>query len=176
MAGTSPPLSYLGDLRPAFVAHLASRLSDAICSETQVYADRLGIQAPSRTHSAMLFLDRHGAATLSEIAQTDGQSHQLLASRLAPLEQFGLIERFDDLTDRRRKPYRLTRAGKADAKLIQAAAVREAEAMQQLFAEMDHDLIAILEAAIERLRVKPLGERLLELADGGDRDEDPAYA
>jgi DNA-binding MarR family transcriptional regulator len=171
LAYPSPPLSYLEELRPAFVAHLASRLSDAICSETQAYADRLGIRAPARTHSAILFLHKRGPATLSEIARIDGQSHQLLASRLTPLEELGLIERFDDPTDGRRKPYRLTRTGRADARRVEAAALREAEAMRRLFAEMDRDLIAVLEAAIELLRVKPLGKRLLEVASAGVEGE-----
>ena len=166
MSEPSPTLGYLGDLRPAFVANFALRLSDAICAETQAHADRVGIRAPSRTHSPMLFLHRRGPTTLSEMARTEGLSHQLLASRLAPLEQLGLIERFDDLTDGRRKPYRLTRTGRADAKLIEAATALEAEAMRRLFAEMDQDLIAILETAIEHLRVKPLGKRLAEVAAG----------
>jgi DNA-binding MarR family transcriptional regulator len=173
-----PPLSYLGDLRPAFVANFALRLVDAICEETQAHADRLGILAPSRTHSAILFLHRRGPATLSEIARIDGQSHQLVSARFAPLEQLGLIERFDDPMDGRRKPYRLTRTGRADAKLIEAATVREAEAMQRLFEEMGQDLIAVLEEAIERLRIKPLSKRLLELAPvqvkGGDQDLETA--
>jgi hypothetical protein len=60
----------------------------------------------------------------------------------------------------------LTRTGRADAKLIEAATALEAEAMRRLFAEMDQDLIAILETAIEHLRVKPLGKRLAEVAAG----------
>jgi DNA-binding MarR family transcriptional regulator len=177
---TSPParLSYLGDLRPAFVANFALRLSDAICVETQAHADRLGILAPSRTHSAILFLHRRGPATLSEIARIDGQSHQLVASRLAPLEQLGLIERSDDPADRRRKPYRLTRTGRLDAKRVEAATVLEAEAMRRLFVDMDQDLIAVLETAIEQLRVKPLSRRIEEVMAAeaeSDRNAAPAH-
>jgi DNA-binding MarR family transcriptional regulator len=159
----SPPLSYLGALRPAFVAHLADRLSDAICVETQAYADQQGIRAPAKTHSAILFLHKCGPATLSEIARIDGQSHQLLSSRLMPLENLGLIERYDDAADGRRKPYRLTRAGRVDAKLIEAATECAAKAMLRLFAEMDQDLIVVLEAAIECLRATPLAKRLQDV-------------
>jgi DNA-binding MarR family transcriptional regulator len=170
----SPTLSYLGDLRPAFVSNFALRLVDAICEETQAHADRLGILAPSRTHSAILFLHRQGPATLSEIARIDDQSHQLVSARFAPLEQLGLIERFDDPVDGRRKPYRLTPTGRADAKLIEAATVREAEVMRRLFEEMGQDLVAALEEAIERLRVKPFSRRLLEV--GPVEIEDPGQA
>jgi MarR family transcriptional regulator, organic hydroperoxide resistance regulator len=162
MAGPLPPLAYLGELRPAFVAHLADRLNDAIWTETQVYADRVGIKAPLKAHSALLFLLRHGPASLSEIARIDGQSHQLLASRFEPLEKMGLVERFADPNDARRSPYRLTRVGREEAKRVEAAVSVKAEAMRRLFAEMDQDLIDVLEDALERLRAKPLGQRILE--------------
>ena len=157
------PLSYLDELRPAFVAHLADRLNGMIWSETQIYADRMGVTAPLKTHSALLFLLRKGPASLAEIARMDGQSHQLLTSRIDPLERLGFVERFADPEDARRMPYRLTKAGREEAKRIEAAITVKAEAMRQLFAETGHDLIAILEDAIERLRIKPLGRRLVEI-------------
>jgi DNA-binding MarR family transcriptional regulator len=81
----------------------------------------------------------------------------------------GLIERFEDPEDRRRRPYRLTRAGREEAKRVEAAAVVGAEAMRRLFQEIDEDLIAALEKAIERLRVQPFGERMREVEAGGTR-------
>ena len=163
MAGQSPPLAYLDELRPAFVAHLADRLNNMIWTETQIYAHRAGIRAPLKTHSALLFLLRHGPASLSEIARTDGQSHQLLASRFDPLERGGLVERCVDPKDARRNPYRLTRSGREEARRVEAAIAVKAEAMRRLFVEMDQDLIAILEDALERLRVKPLGQRIVKV-------------
>jgi DNA-binding MarR family transcriptional regulator len=167
LAPRSPPLNYLDELRPAFVAHLADRLNNMIWAETQIYADRVGIKAPLKTHSAILFLLRQGPASLSEIARTDGQSHQLLTSRIDPLERLGLVERFVDPRDARRSPYRLTKAGLNEAKRIEAAIAVKAQAMRNLFKEMDMDLIAILEDAIERLRIKPLGQRLVEVQPEG---------
>ncbi|MCB1635557.1 MAG: hypothetical protein KDI51_13260, partial [Xanthomonadales bacterium] len=82
-------LNFLGDLRPGFVAHLGERLVEAICAETQRFADSAGILAPVKTHSALLYLLIQGPASLVEIARSDGQSHQLVASRLAPLEKLG---------------------------------------------------------------------------------------
>jgi len=135
-----------------------------IWAETQIYADRVGIRAPLKTHSAILFLLRQGPASLSEIARRDGQSHQLLASRMEPLERMGLIERCEDPKDARRSPNRLTKAGREEARRVEAAVAVKAEAMRRLFVEMDHDLIAVLEAAIEHLRVRPLAKRLQEVA------------
>ena len=157
---SNPPLAYLGPLRPAFVAHLADRLNDTICRETQVYADRLGIRAPVKTHSALLFLLKRGPASLTEIAATDGQSHQLLAARLGPLEELGLIERAKDPKDGRRRPYRLTETGRAEAERVEEMIRRVSEAMTTLFNEINTDLIDVLERTLERLRQRPLSGRI----------------
>lgn len=142
------PLSYLGDLRPGFVAHLAERLVDAICTETQRFADSAGIVAPVKTHSALLYLLIRGPASLVEVARSDGQSHQLVASRLAPLEALGLVERFADPNDLRRKPYKLTAAGRREAAKVRAAIAAHAQAQQELARETGLDLVALLDQAL----------------------------
>jgi DNA-binding MarR family transcriptional regulator len=144
----SSPLSFLGDLRPGFVAHLAERLVDAICAETQRFADAAGIVAPVKTHSALLYLLIQGPASLAEIARSDGQSHQLVASRLAPLEALGLIERFADPGDLRRKPYKLTAAGQDEAAKVRAAIAAHAQAQRELARETGLDLVALLDQAL----------------------------
>jgi DNA-binding MarR family transcriptional regulator len=144
----SSPLSFLGDLRPGFVAHLAERLVDAICTETQRFADTVGIVAPVKTHSALLYLLIRGPASLVEIARSDDQSHQLVASRLAPLEAMGLIERFADPDDQRRKPYKLTAAGRDEAAKVRAAIAAHAKAQRELARETGLDLVALLDQAL----------------------------
>jgi len=144
----SAPLSFLGDLRPGFVAHLAERLVDAICAETQRFADAAGIVAPVKTHSALLYLLIRGPASLVEIARSDGQSHQLVASRLAPLEALGLVERMADPDDLRRKPYRLTEAGRDEAAKVRAAIAAHAAAQRELARETGLDLVALLDRAL----------------------------
>lgn len=141
-------LDFLGDLRPGFVAHLAERLVDAICTETQHFADAAGIVAPVKTHSALLFLLIRGPASLVEIARHDGQSHQLVASRLAPLEALGLVERFADPNDLRRKPYTLTDTGREEAEKVRAAIAAHAEAQRELARETGFDLVALLDRAL----------------------------
>lgn len=142
------PLGFLGDLRPGFVAHLAERLVDAICTETQRFADEAGIVAPVKTHSALLYLLIRGPASLVEIARSDGQSHQLVASRLAPLEALGLVERLADPDDLRRKPYKLTEAGQDEAAKVRSAISAHAEAQRELARETGLDLMAVLDRAL----------------------------
>ena len=156
-------LVFLGDLRPAFVAHLAERLTDALCESTQLLADAAGLRAPIRTHSVLLYLLAQGPASLTEMARTDGQSHQLLSSRLKPLEKLKLIERFVDPNVARRHPYKLTRSGRAEALTVRLAIGAHARAMKDLFAETGVDLVAVLDDALEALRIKTLRVRIEEL-------------
>ncbi len=153
-------LEFLGDLRPAFLAHLAERLTEALCASSQSLAAASGLKAPVRTHSVLLFLLERGPASLMEIARTDGQSHQLLSTRLKPLEMLGLIERFADPGDARRRPYRLTQKGQAEALVIREAIGTHARAMEELFIETGVDLVTALDNALEALRVKSLATRV----------------
>lgn len=141
-------LNFLGDLRPGFVAHLGERLVEAICAETQRFADSAGIVAPVKTHSALLYLLIQGPASLVEIARSDGQSHQLVAARLAPLEKLGLVERIADPQDLRRKPYRLTATGKDEAEKVRAAVAAHAQAQRELARETGLDLVDVLDRAL----------------------------
>lgn len=152
-------LGFLGDLRHAFVAHLADRLSAQICTETSAMFSARGIEAPVRSASVLLFLLKSGSATLAEMARTDGQSHQLLATRLAPLEAMGLIERSSDPADGRRRPYVLTARGAAEARRVETACKDIATAMEDLFRELDVNLVETLDRSIDAVRRKPLEAR-----------------
>lgn len=155
----TPALPYLGDLRPAFLAHLADRLNEDICAQTAIIAAEDGISAPIRTHSALLFLYKCGPASVSDIAQSDGQSHQLVTQRLAPLEKLNLIERFDDPEDGRRRPFRLTPAGEREARRVETLMKKLAAAFEQLFRDIGVDLIDLLDSARDQIRRVPLNER-----------------
>lgn len=152
-------LFFLDDLRPAFLAHLANRLDEDICAQTAVIASDGGIAAPVHTFSALLFLYKRGPASVSDIARSDGQSHQLVTQRLAPLEKLNLIERFDDPDDGRRRPYRLTAAGKHEARRVEVLIRKLAAAFEQLFSDIGVDLIDALDHARDQIRRVPLDER-----------------
>jgi DNA-binding MarR family transcriptional regulator len=160
------PLSYLGYLRHGFVAHLAERLVDMICSETAAVAESAGIVAPVRTHSALLYLLIKGPATMAEMARSDNQSHQLAASRLGPLESLELIERFQDPADLRRRPFRLTPAGRKEAGKVRAAIDAHARAQRDIADETGIDLLAQLDIALEAFPRLALSDRIQKhLAD-----------
>ena len=156
-------LGFLGDLRHAFVAHLADRLSAQICTETAAMFAERGIEAPVRSASVLLFLLNAGPATLAEMARNDGQSHQLLATRLAPLEAMGLVARLVDPADARRRPYVVTERGAAEARRVEATCAEIASAMENLFGELEVNLVEILDCAMEALRRVPIEARTRSL-------------
>jgi len=158
-------LGFLGDLRHAFVAHLADRLSAQICTETAAMFVERGIEAPVRSASVLLFLLKTGSATLTEMARSDGQSHQLLATRLPPLEAMGLVERSVDPADARRRPYLLTERGTAEARRVEGACAEITAAMEDLFGEIGNNLVETLDGAMQALGRVPIAARTHSLHD-----------
>lgn len=153
-------LAFLGEVRPAFVAHLAERLTESLCASSQALADAAGLKAPIRTHSVLLFLLERGPASLVEMARSDGQSHQLLSTRLEPLKKLGLIQREADPHDRRRHPYSLTPSGRREALTVRAAIGTHARAMEGLFLQTGVNLVDALDDALEALRGRTLADRI----------------
>src|SRR5262249_47978340 len=149
-------LPFLNELRPTFVAHLADRLSAQVCAQTEaIFVDR-GMTAPVKSISPLLYLLREGPASLTEMARHDGQSHQLLASRLDPLEKIGLIERTIDPNDARRRPYALTRRGAVEARLAEAACKDIADAMRATFKDIGIDMLKAIDLCMASLDRVPL--------------------
>jgi len=59
-----------------------------------------------------------------------------------------LVERFADPDDLRRKPYKLTVAGRKEAAKVRAAIAAHAQAQQELARETGLDLVALLDRAL----------------------------
>jgi DNA-binding MarR family transcriptional regulator len=152
--------SYAPELRAAFIAHMADRLNTLICVQTGEMLKKAGAVTPIRCVSAMIYLLKRGPASLADIADTDGQSHQLVSSRVAPLEELGLVTRTDDPNDARRKLLKLTAKGKADAKLLEKLCRDIASALEDLSSEIGVDLVSALETAEKELARRPIAERL----------------
>lgn len=156
---TNRTLPYVGELRPAFLAHAANRLDTLICAQTESMLADAGAATPARSVSAMIYLNRRGPASSADIAAADGQSHQLVSSRIAPLEELGLIARGVDPNDRRRKLLKLTAKGKSDAKIVEGVCKTIARAMESLQGEMGVDLFAAIEEAERNLTRRTISER-----------------
>ncbi len=152
--------SYAKDLRPAFLAHMADRLNALVCRQTKVLLQKAGAQTPVRSVSVMIYLDKNGPSSVADIARSEGQSHQLVTSRTAPLERLGLIKSYDDPQDDRRRLLKLTAKGAKDAARVTRASKDVAASLGKLNDEIGVDLMSVIEAAEQSLLRQPIAERV----------------
>lgn len=151
--------SYAPDLRPGFVAHMANRLDALICAQTKEILEAAEVKTPVHSVSVMLHLLRQGPASIADIARSQERSHQLIVSRVAPLEKSGLVKMETDPEDERRKILSFTRAGAIDARKAERVSLKIAASFTDLHEELGVDLMAFLERAEQLLRQKPLAVR-----------------
>lgn len=151
--------SYLADIRPAFLGHMANRLDTLIGKQSKVMLADAGAKSPGRSASVILFLLKHGEASIADMARSDGQSHQLVASRIGPLEKLGLLTTEIDTQDERRKICRLTSEGQEDAKIVEQVVRKIAQGLAALNQEIGFDLMDAIEKAEKSLSRFPLHER-----------------
>lgn len=148
--------SYAQNLRPGFLAHMANRLDALICGQTEAMLQDAGVVTPVRSVSTMIYLRKCGPASLADIAAADRQSHQLVSSRVGPLEELGLVTRTIDKNDRRRKLLKLTAKGRADSKIIERVCEQIALGLDHLRHEINLDLMSAIEEAETRLKQMPI--------------------
>ena len=158
-AMSETPFHYAPELRPAFIAHMAARLDTLVCKQTKDMLKDAGVLTPVLSVSIMVFLSAHDVGTVSDIARIDGQSHQLVKSRLKPLETLQLVRASPDPLDDRRRILSLTAKGKRDAKRVLAVCEQVAAVMTHLQNELGVNLTdAIMQAESSLSRVT-LSER-----------------
>jgi len=158
---TQQAFAYAVDIRPAFLAHMANRLDRLICKQTKDLLEEAGLTAPVTCLSILIFLKKHGSGAIADIAKVDGQSHQLIQSRISPLEKLGLVESELDAIDSRRRNLKLTALGIGEAGKAEVISKQIAEKIAEMNAVLDADLMSLLEKAESYLTRNPLN-----MADG----------
>lgn len=156
-------------LKGAFVSNKLLRLVDLIADQGDDLLREAEITIPSRAVACTLFIGDNGSVSLAEISRALDEPHQLSAQRVEGLIELGLLERRDDAKDRRRKVLRLTKSGKAQYQRLLVRLAEIEHALADLYAEIDHDLSAILDAAIDALRRRPLLQRIRKRATTADK-------
>lgn len=151
-------------LKGAFVSNKLLRLVDLIADQGDDLLREAGITIPSRAVGCTLFIGDKGQVSLTDVAKALDEPHQLSAQRVESLIQLGLLERRDDPKDRRRKVLRLTKNGKVQYQRLRVRLAEIEQAFTDLYAEIDHDLSAILDRAIDALYRTPLLERIRKQA------------
>lgn len=147
-------------LKGAFLSNTLLRVVDLIALQGDDLLHDAGIIIPSRTVSYVLFIGDQGHASAADIAKRLDEPHQLTAQRIEVLIGLGLLERTSDPDDRRRKILALTRRGKNQYRRLTTRLAEIEQAFLGLYAEIECDLPAVLELALEALHRAPMLERI----------------
>ncbi|MEO9467484.1 hypothetical protein [Parasphingorhabdus sp.] len=149
----------------AFVGARALRLTELIGRQGDEFFQDVGLTAPSRTTSTILFIDHNGPSSLVEIARGLGEQHQLTAQRTTLLEDLSIIKRKPDPNDQRRKIFHLTKRGAAEVVLIEARCREAINVFDDLNNELGFNLGVALDAAQKALSQRSMMERLKTTSD-----------
>lgn len=142
----------------SFLGRLSEALSATIEEQTRVLFDDVGIVVPVRSCSLLTALGQAGEASAAELAQTLGQSHQLILQKCPALVRLGLMTQHPDPTDARRKLFRLTDEGHVQLAMVEAYGGDITRVYKQLFEETG-DVHAMILKTLRALKDRPLRER-----------------
>lgn len=145
---------------PAFLAMYLHRLRKLITSQTDQLFEEKGVLVPSSCVSVMLYLLENKKASITELSEKLGYSHQLINQRLAILLEMTLISKTADPRDRRRSRITLTRRGANQARKLLELLPVTSQAFLALFDEVGIDLSAVITQAGKLLESNPLTNRV----------------
>ncbi|MEM7278268.1 MAG: MarR family transcriptional regulator [Pseudomonadota bacterium] len=143
----------------AFLGHLLQRLVDLINTQGDELLAAAGLSLPSRAVSSLLLLGDQGQISAADMAQQLNQPHQLVTQRVDKLMALGLVARFDDPSDGRRKILGLTRKGKKELRMLEGCLHDAERRFQRLYEQIECDLSAITIRAMKALSLNPVADR-----------------
>ncbi|WP_203291944.1 MarR family winged helix-turn-helix transcriptional regulator [Maricaulis parjimensis] len=147
------------EMAPGFLGLLLGQIVDRLVEEGGPSAERAGIRAPLRAFSFISLLSR-ADLTVTEIAPRLGVTHAGVIKTEKTLEKLGFVERGQNPDDARRKPLRLTDAGREEAERIAVYMDRACAVYREMFAETGMDLFAAARAFEEALDRKGFDARM----------------
>jgi len=157
------PFYFATGYRSAFLASMAERLKEEICLQAEEIFSANRVTTPVNDVSFMVFLAQQGASSIAAIARAQNYSHQRVTQRINSLEKLGLVERVADPHDMRCKLISLTTRGEEEMPFLEQMYGQTAIATDDLFDEIQVDLVAKIGELLDALRKKPLVDRLQEL-------------
>jgi DNA-binding MarR family transcriptional regulator len=149
------PFFYDLEYSAAFVANMASRLQDKISGDAQKVFKYEGLIIPVTDVSLMQYLNLYGEASIAEIANALGYSHQRVAIRIQSLEKLKLLERKIDPQDQRRKQVSMTPKAKQEMTIIEKIFNNTSTNIKAMFQEIESDLMEKLYEALCYLEQNP---------------------
>jgi len=137
---------------------MAGRLREQILGEAQSIFRRNNLITPVTDVSLMLFINVNGPSSIAEIARALEFSHQRVALRINALEKLKLLTRKINPNDQRCKLIAMTPLAKKEMIFIEKMYINASEKIEQMFNEIDIDLMDGLQKAITYLKQNPIQE------------------
>jgi DNA-binding MarR family transcriptional regulator len=147
------------DHDPAFMGKMALDLASLIARQAEAVYEARGMAFPVIVSSALLLLAETGPASMTEIAEGLGHSHQLVKQRVDTLMKLGLVQSHRDPDDGRRTLLSLTNEGTAQAARLTEYRREAARVFTTLSEEIGVNLADVLPRAREALERTPLAAR-----------------
>ena len=148
---------------PAFLGMMMSRVVDEIVAAGSATASAMAIDLPPRSMSIITLLAER-ERSVTEIAQAVGQTHAAVIKNMKPLAARGLVERLEDASDARRKPYGLSARGRETAAVLDHLLKAGAAAYRELFEEIGIDLYDAIQRTDEALQRQSMKQRMIAKA------------
>jgi len=164
-------IDFITELGRPFLAHRLRRLAELFVEGYGRWLPDLGVEAPPRTLSTFLLLEREGPLGITEVAARLRLSHPLVIKLVRGLETQGFVEALGDPGDGRRRLVALTVAGHGQAATI-ARAVRVLDrAYAGLIAEIGVDLVEACSRVEKACLDTSFEERLRRAAETNQQKE-----
>jgi DNA-binding MarR family transcriptional regulator len=147
----------------AFLAMHLHRLRVLITAQCDKLNEGRGIVTPSACTSTLMFLGEHESASLSELAEELGYSHQLTNQRVVLLTRLKLVRRVTDARDRRKVRVTLTALGAEEVEKIHGVVRDSAVVFSKLFDEIGFNVRDALIRAEQLLGERSIAARAQEV-------------
>ena len=142
---------YLASLGPFALTARMKRLSDAMTHEARTLYRELGLDIEPSWYLVFSLLDEGRRLAVTEIASALGWSHPTVVALTSQLIKRGFVEVEGDPADGRRTLLKLSKEGRAQAKLAKPVWDASQRALEGLVAETGADVMAALTALDEAL-------------------------
>lgn len=156
-----------------FINLLLRRLSERIAADGDQYLRLSGLTAPSRSTAVLYYLASHDGASVADLVDGVGYTHQGISKILSQLSDSRLVTSKPNHFDKRKRSLHLTELGKQEADLLDNVVKTAEIVMDDLFNTIGVDLQAALRDFETELIKKPLIDRLLQV-DGNSKEKESA--
>jgi DNA-binding MarR family transcriptional regulator/ribosomal protein S18 acetylase RimI-like enzyme len=153
-------MDLIRELGALAIATRLRRLADTLQTDVSHVYDELGVDFQARWFAVLAALRRGAPATVTDLADRLGLSHQAVSKTLRSMDERGLIRNVEDPTDRRRRQVDLTARGRRLGDRLEDVWREIRAANRELLAEVHSDLLSDLDRLEDALAATSMADRV----------------